>query len=672
MLRSRALTVERLEDRYAPATFGNPWPDALHLSLSFAPDGTQVGDRQSNLFSALNSQLPAAVWQTAIVRAFDTWADYANINISVVGDNGLPFGTPGPIQGDSRFGDIRIASYLFSAQNGDVEDLAIGSPFETSAGTWAGDVKLNSATKFSVNGGPGYDLYTVMLHEAGHALGLDHSPSTASVMYEDYTGPKTGLSDSDIVAIQALYGVRSQDSYEGRSGNDSFASATTLLVPNSPDGNVALQADADVTTLQGKDIYRFNTLLSTGGLMISLQTTNISSLMARVTVYDSFYNVVGTAQAVNALNGNLQLQLTQVRPLSTYYVKVESGIQDVLGIGSYRLKINYLPGLTLPTSSVNSLLTNTTSTLLNDDHHTDDSPLTALNLQQLFQSADSRFDEVFKGSISDSSDVDYYRVSVPAPVTPGTPVVMTSMIWGLEANGLDPRVAVYDQNQKPVAADVLVNENHTYTLQVANATPGATYYVRVAAAQPQGSNNVGNYFLGIDFSSKAVTLNNYASGTLVQGSTQDATSVTVTHSELQHFILSADAGNTGVSAAVRMTVYDANMKVLLSVVVNAGDTISTNLFVTRGSYLIRFAAATATGVPLPALTYRLRGLTLSNPIGPEADDPTSDPYGSPSNDSYSDTVWAGGDNSGLSSQDPYSDPYCDPYSDPNSDPYAVA
>ena len=53
--RSTILRAEVLEDRCTPATFGNPWPDATHLTLSFVPDGTQVASHSSNLFQALNA-----------------------------------------------------------------------------------------------------------------------------------------------------------------------------------------------------------------------------------------------------------------------------------------------------------------------------------------------------------------------------------------------------------------------------------------------------------------------------------------------------------------------------------------------------------------------------------------------------------------------------------------
>src|SRR5437868_317045 len=65
------------------AIFGTPWLDGTRLSLSFAADGTSVDNQASALFSTLGA-LPTSVWQTEILRAFQTWAANANINIGVV------------------------------------------------------------------------------------------------------------------------------------------------------------------------------------------------------------------------------------------------------------------------------------------------------------------------------------------------------------------------------------------------------------------------------------------------------------------------------------------------------------------------------------------------------------------------------------------------------------
>src|SRR5436190_5267588 len=110
MLRKIRLAVECLEERCTPATWGNPWPDAAHLTLSFAPDGTLVGPATNVLGTTLSKAGSTHDWQLAILRAFQTWAENANINISVTGDSGQAFGTTGSPEGDPRFGDVRVAA----------------------------------------------------------------------------------------------------------------------------------------------------------------------------------------------------------------------------------------------------------------------------------------------------------------------------------------------------------------------------------------------------------------------------------------------------------------------------------------------------------------------------------------------------------------------------------
>src|SRR5262249_5262451 len=114
MAKRRRLRLESLEDRCVPATWGNPWLDSQHLTLSFAPDGTPVGNQQSQLFQppANAGGSSATAWQLEVLRAFQTWAVNADINIGLVADGGQAFGTPGTLQGDPRFGDVRIGAEL--------------------------------------------------------------------------------------------------------------------------------------------------------------------------------------------------------------------------------------------------------------------------------------------------------------------------------------------------------------------------------------------------------------------------------------------------------------------------------------------------------------------------------------------------------------------------------
>ena len=69
---------------------GQPWPDPGHLTLSFAPDGTNAGGAPSGLFNLLNAQDSTPNWETAILRAFQTWAVNTNVNVGVVNPVQVP------------------------------------------------------------------------------------------------------------------------------------------------------------------------------------------------------------------------------------------------------------------------------------------------------------------------------------------------------------------------------------------------------------------------------------------------------------------------------------------------------------------------------------------------------------------------------------------------------
>src|SRR5260370_42039133 len=76
---------------------------------------------------------------------------------------------------------------------------------------------------------------------------------------------------------------------------------------------------------------------------------------------------------------------------------------------------------------------------------------------------------------------------------------MHAIAWGTDVNGLAPVIHVFDANGKPLSVQVLANGGGFYSVQIPNATASATYYVEVAALNPNGSNNAGNFVLGIKY-----------------------------------------------------------------------------------------------------------------------------------------------------------------------------
>jgi hypothetical protein len=331
--------LEGLEDRVVPyAASGNAWPNPQLVTISFVPDGTNLGGYNSNLFAAFNARFGSpTVWENVILKAAQSWAQQTNLNFSVVSDSGVDSGSELDQQGDPTVGDIRIGG--FDMQNSSLLALAYMPP-PVNNYSIAGDVGINTAQIYNINGND-YDLYTVMAHEIGHSLGLDHSLSPSAIMYSTYLGVDPSLGSDDIAGIQSIYGgPRQPDAFDAIAPNGNFAAATDITSAIDPGTDIAQLTSLDITSTSDLDYYSFTAPMDSASTMtISVQSAGLSLLAPSLRVYDSNLTQIGVKNGTGDFGSTPTLTLN-VNPGDTYYIRVAGANGTAFGTGAYALTVD--------------------------------------------------------------------------------------------------------------------------------------------------------------------------------------------------------------------------------------------------------------------------------------------------------------------------------------------
>lgn len=158
-------------------------------------DGPGLGTASLNYaFNNVTEQLPASSAESEIERAFSEWANYVQVSFTASANPagnqtiGILFATGAHGDGYPFVGTSVLAHTFY--------------PFPVDPEPIAGDMHFNDAQTWQI--GSGVDLFSVALHETGHALGLGHSDKPGDVMYPYYS-MHTGLMANDIAAAQDLY-----------------------------------------------------------------------------------------------------------------------------------------------------------------------------------------------------------------------------------------------------------------------------------------------------------------------------------------------------------------------------------------------------------------------------------------------------------------------------------
>ncbi|MCI0460235.1 MAG: matrixin family metalloprotease, partial [Gemmataceae bacterium] len=243
-------------------------------------------------------------------------------------------------QGDPGMGDIRIGGFDFGSSVIATADI----PPPQNNFSVAGDITLNTGQWFVQGGAPGgYDLWTVMSHEFGHALGLEHSSISAAQEYAFYTGIKWGLHSDDIAGIRNVYSAnqtRSKDGWDAWQDNGTFATAMDFTGFIQSDLTFMAGPGQDLTTWTDVDFYKFTVPSGfSGTLTARIQSTGISQLSPTLTIYNASQQQLGTISGYHG--ATLDLSVTGLTVGQPVYIKVSAAEASEFGIGWYGMAAKF-------------------------------------------------------------------------------------------------------------------------------------------------------------------------------------------------------------------------------------------------------------------------------------------------------------------------------------------
>ena len=604
------------------------WVNSSYLTLSFAPDGTDVAGQESRMFDQFGTLGEPASWQNAVLQAFQTWAQHANADVGVVGDGGQPFGSNGAVQRDARFGDIRVASVSLEQ---DVFALSVVQ--DVVSGTWVGDLLFNSDVSISSLD----ELFRLSLHEAGNIFGLADNNDPTSPMNSAGTIPSARVpTANDIAALEQRHGERVPDANEQQKPNDLPNDATHLrdspedgYLPSSP-----RVVYGDITDLGDVDYFRFDVADGyTGPATFRLRSSGISLLTPRITLFDRDGVEFDSLVSASLEGDELRLTIPNVESDGRYLVRVDSPRSDEFAVGGYALAVtmdDLFVGDELLLRDVMdgryrrlaqdeildvwSAAENGSDALINDDAHGNDSIELATELESEPGFAENvRYSTVAHLA---RSDIDFYQVR--SPRDPNLPGIMTVSVRGFDGGPFNGDVSLRDNSGAPLEAAVVTQNDTETILQVVGVPENQDFFVQLTAAGAVAT----NYSLVVAFHHRQVPLTPLSAVSLTAASSRVEQPYVAETRQLIQIVAEANS-DQAVNGTVHLSLQTVRGETVRGFAVPVGETRSLDsFFLARGSYSLVVDSVDTLHGPVSVSIY---AIVVTDPLAIPPSDPTFDP-----------------------------------------------
>lgn len=337
----KRFSVELLETRVALTGFelsANQWAMKDRLTYSIPADGVFWYHGINSLNSSFDSLLGPG-WKLAIAEAISEWSSAANIDIAEVTDQGGDSDYGGLAQGDPRFGDIRIGGYDF--QNQVVMALTESPP--PSGYTRAGDVQINTGLNWNL--GKDFDFQTVILHELGHSLGLEHPTDATSIMFERYQGTRRVLEPGDLQGLLEIYGPRRPDALNTQGFGLSLVSP--IQVPQ-PDLGSRSSIVKSLSLAKPGDTDYFEVQVPQGfigtSLIVTASAKSLSMLSPKLSLIAGDGALIQSSSSPGVWGSAVSLKIGQVQAGQTLRFRVDASESGRFDIGGFALTAEFQGG----------------------------------------------------------------------------------------------------------------------------------------------------------------------------------------------------------------------------------------------------------------------------------------------------------------------------------------